>query len=240
MSHAIQGCGSAPRIALPGDCATAGCGDGKPWVDTCSRRRTVTGIVSVKGKPAGGGHDPVQSAAIPGGSSRSRTAQIGPDGSYTIKTYTGVNQVSFDGEVAAKNRGVGLVKEASTLSPARTKPISTCWAKEAARNRCSRSRQGRRQARDWFRNRKTGQVALSDVRPRQGNTAGQVKRGGRSPDCARPAVLFFGLAGLALASILIYTRLDFADPDRVWAEAQAALRGGRLEAAHAAVTSLSG
>jgi hypothetical protein len=88
-----------------------GCGDGKPWVDTSLTEATVSGTVTVKGKPAGGGtilFNPSNSGRIV----PTKTATIGPDGSYTIKTYTGVNQVSFEGEVASKNRGVGLVKEA--------------------------------------------------------------------------------------------------------------------------------
>jgi hypothetical protein len=91
--------------------AVAGCGDGKPWVDSSLNEATVSGVVSVKGKPASGGtilFNPSNSGRIV----PSRTAKIGPDGSYSVKTYTGINQVSFDGEVAAKNRGVGLVKEA--------------------------------------------------------------------------------------------------------------------------------
>ncbi len=54
----------------------------------------------------------------------------------------------------------------------------------------------------------------------------------------RSAVLFLGLAGLTFAFILLVRTLDFADPDRVWAEGQAALRSGRLEAARAALTRL--
>ena len=66
----------------------AGCGDGKPWVDTSLKEATVSGVVSVKGKPADGGtilFNPSNSGRIV----PSRTAKIGPDGSYTIKTYTG-------------------------------------------------------------------------------------------------------------------------------------------------------
>jgi hypothetical protein len=100
--------------------AAAGCGDGKPWVDTSHNEATVSGVVSVRGKPAEGGtilFNPSNSGRIV----PIRTAKIGPDGSYTIKTYTGVNQVSFDGEIAAKNRGVGLVKEACDVNPGENK-----------------------------------------------------------------------------------------------------------------------
>ena len=98
----------------------AGCGDGKPWVDTSLNEATVSGVVSVKGKPADGGtimFNPSNSGRIV----PTRTAKIGADGSYTIKTYTGVNQVSFDGEVAAKNRGVGLLKEAVDVAAGENK-----------------------------------------------------------------------------------------------------------------------
>jgi hypothetical protein len=87
-----------------------GCGDGKPGVDASLTEATVTGVVSVKGTPATGG----QIRFNPSNSGRivpTRSAEIGPDGRYTIKTYTGDNRVSFDGEVAAKNTGVGLLKE---------------------------------------------------------------------------------------------------------------------------------
>jgi hypothetical protein len=95
--------------------AAAGCGDGKPWVDKSLTEATVSGVVSVRGKPADGGKILFNA----NNSSRTvpiKTADIGPDGSYTIKTYTGVNQVSFEGEITAKNRGVGLLKEACDVT----------------------------------------------------------------------------------------------------------------------------
>ncbi len=52
----------SPDDGLPGDLPrVAGCGDGKPWVDTKLTECTVSGIVSVKGKPAKRRNDPVQS-----------------------------------------------------------------------------------------------------------------------------------------------------------------------------------
>ena len=96
--------------ALVAACLLQGCGDGKPWVDTSLTEATVTGTVSVKGTPATGGKilfNPSNAGRIV----PTRTADIGPDGSYTIKTLTGDNRVTFDGEVATKNVGVGLIKE---------------------------------------------------------------------------------------------------------------------------------
>jgi hypothetical protein len=88
----------------------SGCGDGKPYVDASLKEATVTGVVSVRGVPATGGtilFNPSNVRRIV----PTREAAIGPDGSYTVTTYTGDNRVTFNGEVAAKNRGVGLMKE---------------------------------------------------------------------------------------------------------------------------------
>lgn len=86
-----------------------GC-EGPPAVDTSLTEAKVSGLVTVKGVPATGGSITFN----PSNHLRkvaSKTAEIGKDGRYTVTTYTGGNQVSFDGEVAAKNMGVGLVKE---------------------------------------------------------------------------------------------------------------------------------
>jgi hypothetical protein len=91
-----------------------GCGDGKPSVDTSRNEATVTGVVSVNGVPATGGSihfNPSNSGRIV----PTRSADIGPDGKYTIKTYTGDNQVTYGGEVATKNRGVGLRRDFATV-----------------------------------------------------------------------------------------------------------------------------
>ena len=87
-----------------------GCGDGKPSVDTSLTEATVSGVVSVRGKPATAGlirFNPSNAGRIV----PARTAEIGPDGHYTIKTLTGDNRVTFDGEIAKKNSGLGLMKE---------------------------------------------------------------------------------------------------------------------------------
>jgi hypothetical protein len=98
----------------------SGCGDGTPSIDTSLNEATVSGVVMVKGVPATGGtvlFNPSNSGRkVP-----SRTAPIGTDGSYTIKTLTGTNQVSFEGEVAGKNRGVGLIKEFAEVASGKNK-----------------------------------------------------------------------------------------------------------------------
>jgi hypothetical protein len=97
-------------LASLGLTVISGCGDGKPYIDTSLTEATMSGVVSVKGVPATGGtilFNPSNSGRIV----PIRTAPIGSDGSYTIKTLTGTNQVSFEGDIAAKNRGVGLIKD---------------------------------------------------------------------------------------------------------------------------------
>jgi hypothetical protein len=93
-----------------GYAASPGCGDGKPGVDTSLTEATVNGVVSIKGVPATGGSilfNPSNSGRLVA----TRSASIGPDGKYTIKTLTGGNQVTFDGDIAIKNKGVGMLKE---------------------------------------------------------------------------------------------------------------------------------
>jgi hypothetical protein len=93
-----------------------GCDDGKPSVDTSKREATVSGIVSVRGKPATGGNILFNASnserIVP-----YKTAPIGPDGSYKVTTFTGGNKVSFDGEIAAKTMGVGLIQEYFDVKP---------------------------------------------------------------------------------------------------------------------------
>jgi len=101
-------------IAISTTCLTQGCGDGKPSTDTSLNEATVTGKVSIRGVPATGGtilFNPSNSGRIV----PARTAEIQPDGRYTIKTYTGDNQVTFGGEVAKNNMGVGLLREYASV-----------------------------------------------------------------------------------------------------------------------------
>jgi tetratricopeptide (TPR) repeat protein len=54
----------------------------------------------------------------------------------------------------------------------------------------------------------------------------------------RAVGLIVVLATVVGGLVLLWSRLDFSDPDRVWAQAEAAVRGGRLELARAAVKKL--
>src|SRR5262245_58553018 len=90
--------------------ASQGCGEGPAPVDSSTTEATVTGVVKVRGVPADSGEvvfNPSNHLRIV----PSKVAPIGPDGTFKITTYTGGNEVSFRGDVASKNRGVGLIKE---------------------------------------------------------------------------------------------------------------------------------
>jgi hypothetical protein len=98
----------------------AGCGDGKPYTDTSLNEVTVTGIVTAKGEPVTAG----TIVFNPSNSGRKvpvKTATIGPDGHYTIKTYTGDNQVSYGDAVAKKYPGVGLRKDYASVQSGENK-----------------------------------------------------------------------------------------------------------------------
>ena len=77
-------------LTLPGVALVAGCGDGKPSMDTSLTEATVSGVVSVKGVPATGGSilfNPSNAGRIV----PTRSAPIGPDGTYTDRKSTRLN-----------------------------------------------------------------------------------------------------------------------------------------------------
>jgi hypothetical protein len=72
----------------------AGCRDGKPTVDSSTTdEATVRGKVTLGGQPLTGGQLVFNPANYQRKSVPTRTAAIGDDGSYTIKTLTGSNMV---------------------------------------------------------------------------------------------------------------------------------------------------
>ena len=86
-----------------------------PSVDTSTTEVTVTGVVTVKGKPASAG----QISFNP--SNRDRkvrafSAPIGKDGSYTIKTYTGENEVRFSPDMDEAYPMLGMTKKYCVVS----------------------------------------------------------------------------------------------------------------------------
>lgn len=81
-----------------------GCSGGRPSVDTSTTEATVSGIIKVRGKPVTGGKVAFDPSNVERKSEPARTAEIGKDGSYTVKTLVGMNMVSFSGPQFAKER----------------------------------------------------------------------------------------------------------------------------------------
>lgn len=100
-----------PRIAAPLLLAllgAAGCDDGRPAMDTSRTEARVTGTVKVQGKPAQGGG---QIAFDPSNAERQVGAfvfPVGPDGTYSAKTFTGDNIVRFSGPMIKEHPELAL------------------------------------------------------------------------------------------------------------------------------------
>ena len=81
----------APVLAL---LVLAGCGDGKPAVNSSTTEEgTVRGKVTLGGQPLTGGQLVFNPANYQRKSAPTRSASIGDDGTYTVKTLTGSNLV---------------------------------------------------------------------------------------------------------------------------------------------------
>ena len=80
-----------------------GCGDGAPSVDSSTAEGTVSGKVTIRGKPATKGSIIFDPSNIKRKDAAPVTAAIGADGSYSTKTLVGVNQVTFSGPPFVKD-----------------------------------------------------------------------------------------------------------------------------------------
>ena len=83
---------ASPAILL---LAVFGCGDGTPSVSSSTEEATVKGSVSFKGKKVAKGTITFDPANVNRKMAGSASAPIGADGTYTLKTMVGENQVSF-------------------------------------------------------------------------------------------------------------------------------------------------
>jgi hypothetical protein len=112
-------CPRPVRLALAASfvaCAVAaGCGDGKPYIDTSLSEATVTGTVTAGSSPVTEGGKIHFNASNSGRHVETRGADIGPDGKYSVKTFTGDNVVTYTGAVAQKHRGLALRKDYVTV-----------------------------------------------------------------------------------------------------------------------------
>lgn len=91
--------GLMTAVALWG---SGGCGDSPPSVDTSKTEAMVKGVVKIGGTPATEGEISFNPANYQRKDAATRTAPIGKDGTYTIKTLTGSNEVRLGGSLAKK------------------------------------------------------------------------------------------------------------------------------------------
>ncbi|MFO0908918.1 MAG: hypothetical protein U0794_11260 [Isosphaeraceae bacterium] len=98
-------------LAATGACALVmgGCG-GPPAVDSSTTEATVKGVVKVDGEPVTEGEIIFDPANYLRKDAPQRTAPIGKDGSYTIKTLTGENIVRISGPATKKHSGLQYTK----------------------------------------------------------------------------------------------------------------------------------
>ncbi|MCA1684555.1 MAG: hypothetical protein LC745_00935 [Planctomycetia bacterium] len=74
-----------------------GCGDGTPSVSSSTTEATVTGKVTLYGKTADEGEIVFNPANVHRKDAARRSAPIGKDGTYTVTTLVGENQVNIQG-----------------------------------------------------------------------------------------------------------------------------------------------
>jgi hypothetical protein len=87
--------------------ACCGCGDGAPAASSSTEEATVHGIVTIDGMPSSGGKITFKSANI-ARRTTDASADIGEDGSYTIKTLVGENQIRVSPGPNKKKKGSGM------------------------------------------------------------------------------------------------------------------------------------
>jgi hypothetical protein len=99
----------------------AGCEGSPPSVDTSNTEATVKGVVKVDGVPANEGEILFDPANYKRKDAAARTAPIGADGGYTIKTLTGENQVKLSGSLVHKNGILGRISRPFDVKPGENK-----------------------------------------------------------------------------------------------------------------------
>ncbi len=81
-------------------------------VDSSSTEATVKGVVKIAGNPATEGEILFDASNIKRPDVPTRSAPIGKDGSYTIKTLTGENIIRLGGAITKKNGSLQATKRA--------------------------------------------------------------------------------------------------------------------------------
>ncbi len=99
IRRAIAGLSTAALLTLSGCDGSSSA----PSVDGSMTEATVKGVVRVDGTPATEGEIIFNAANPKRASVALRSAPIGKDGSYTVTTLTGSNEVKLGGPLAKKN-----------------------------------------------------------------------------------------------------------------------------------------
>jgi hypothetical protein len=94
-----------------------GCGSSPPAAETSDTEATVTGVVKVGGALADDGEIVFNPANYKRKDATPRSAPIGKDGTYTIKTLTGENQVRLGGSLARKKPILSRVQRTVDVHP---------------------------------------------------------------------------------------------------------------------------
>ena len=98
---------SLASLAVASTLALApGCGNGAPSVSSSATEATVSGKVTIRGKPVAKGKISFDPSNINRKDATPTTADLGADGSYTLKTLVGVNQVTFLGPPFVKEQEI--------------------------------------------------------------------------------------------------------------------------------------
>ena len=100
--------GVALAMALPLLVAAWGCDSEVPPVDTTTAEATVSGTVTVRGKPMAGGEITFDPSNIQRKDEKPRKAAIGPDGTYTVTTLQGRNSARISGPMLKQRAATGL------------------------------------------------------------------------------------------------------------------------------------
>jgi hypothetical protein len=97
--------------------AAGGCGDGPPSVESSTTEATVKGVVKVDGQPATEGQIIFDPSNYRRKDAAPRSAPIGRDGSYAVKTLTGENVVTLGGAITKKAPHAAYKREAIDVKP---------------------------------------------------------------------------------------------------------------------------
>ena len=93
---------AAPSLACALLMTSWGCSE-KPSVDTTSAEGSVSGTVTIRGKPMGGGEIAFDPSNHLRPDAKPRRTTVGKDGKYTITTLQGQNSIRISGPALSKD-----------------------------------------------------------------------------------------------------------------------------------------